>query len=443
MGDTNMNEKKETIFQDIYEAYVYAYPAVILELTRRSFLNASEDGTEIKRTNTYYHHANLADAAFKNVVAPNIDTVYSQAFLDLSGGALVLEKPKTDRYVSITFLDAYTNCENYVGTGADGNQAQNYLITGPDFVGEVPEGYIRIALPTNRNWSIVRTILYGREDIESVKELQSKIQLKPYGNVKQKVLYDSYHPELNRKPIQLINSLSLQEFFTIFNEILVGNPDKYAPVEKLARWEAYGIGAGKAFLYEESVKKIEKSVIDAFLKDTQRGQDYGVKRGGWSYSDFSIGVFQTNYMLRANVARNGLGANPITMCIYIATYLDAEGEKLDGNKCYRLHFKKGQLPPVRENGFWSITLYDCRERYLVDNEINRYGITDRDAWKENEDGSVDIYIQRKCPGEKQMANWLPSGSEFFNLSLRIYLPEDAVASGDWLPPVITSVQYEV
>lgn len=431
-----MANNKSKTFQDIYEAYVYAYPAVIEELTRRMALNPSKDGKTVNRTNTYYHTAELADASFKSVVAPNIDTVYSQAWLDLSEGALVLEKPNLERYVSITFLDAYTNCENYVGTGADGNEAKTYLITGPDFDGEVPEEYQQISLPTNKNWSIIRTIVYGKEDIEAVKAVQKKIRLTPYGNAKQEVIYSDYQPELSYKPVVKIASLTLEEYFGIFNELLEGNTDKYAPLEKLEQWKSYGIGIGKHFSVEEEV---EEEVKKKFLEATELSRENSSQYNGWSYPDANIGIYKTDYFLRANVARNGLGANPVTMCVYPGLYTDAQGNPLDGKKRYRLHFEKGQLPPVNAYGFWSITLYDGRERYLVDNEIDCYGFNDRDTLKKNEDGSIDIYIQQERPEREDALNWLPAPDEPFNLALRIYLAKDEVFSGAWQPPVVSEI----
>ena len=431
------NNKK--VFQDIYNAYVYAYPAVILELTRRVSLNPSKDGKESLKTNTLYHTTALADASFKNVVAPNIDTVYSQAWLDLSEGALIFEKPELDRYVSIAFLDAYTNCENIIGTGGDGNQKENYLITGPNFTGEVPEGYKQLALPTNKNWVIVRTIIYGKDDVEAVKEIQSKLQFKTYGNAKQEVIYPAYRSDFVFKPIEKITNLSLEEFFTIFNELLIGNPDKYAPQGELKQWKDYGIGAGETFTSDEEIRKIENEVKQKFLEETSRGLTEGGTVNYWSYPDDTIGIYKTDYLLRANVARNGLGANPVTMCVYPATYVDSEGNPLDGRKRYQIHFEKGQLPPVKEHGFWSITLYDSKERYLVENEIHRYGINDRDKLKENEDGSIDILVQQERPEEEWVSNWLPSGNEAFNLILRIYLTKETVISGEWKPPVIRQI----
>ena len=231
----------------------------------------------------------------------------------------------------------------------------------------------------------------------------------------------------------------MEEFFTIFNELLIGNPDKYAPQGELKQWKDYGIGAGENFSSDEEIRKIETEVKQKFLEETSRGLTEGGTVNYWSYPDDTIGIYKTDYLLRANVARNGLGANPVTMCVYPATYVDSEGNPLDGRKRYQIHFEKGQLPPVKEHGFWSITLYDSKERYLVENEIHRYGINDRDELKENEDGSIDILVQQERPEEKWVSNWLPSGNEAFNLILRIYLTKETVISGEWKPPVIRQI----
>ena len=128
------------------------------------------------------------------------------------------------------------------------------------------------------------------------------------------------------------------------------------------------------------------------------------------------------------------------MCVYPSIYVDGKGNPLEGRKRYQIHFEKGQLPPVREHGFWSITLYDSKERYLVENEIHRYGINDRDVLKENADGSIDILIQQERPKEEFVTNWLPSGTEAFNLVLRIYLTREEVITGQWKPPVVREIQ---
>jgi hypothetical protein len=85
------------------------------------------------------------------------------------------------------------------------------------------------------------------------------------------------------------------------------------------------------------------------------------------------------------------------------TFTDDEGNQLNGKYNYILHFNKDQLPPVE--AFWSVTMYD-KDFYLVQNEIDRYVIADYTTGLEhNDDGSLDIYIQR-CKPVNHESDWL-------------------------------------
>ena len=68
----------------VSEAYIYAFPLVLTDATRT--LSTNTDGTMPGRApvNQFNHAQKLADASFRTVVTPNVDTVYSQAWLDLS-----------------------------------------------------------------------------------------------------------------------------------------------------------------------------------------------------------------------------------------------------------------------------------------------------------------------------------------------------------------------
>ncbi len=149
-----------------------------------------------------------------------------------------------------------------------------------------------------------------------------------------------------------------------------------------------------------------------------------------------LGRYGTNYSARAITARVAVGANPPEDAVYISDSTDASGAPLNGSMRYRMHFTSGKLPPVR--AFWSVTAYD-KEGYFIANTINRYAIGDRDKLKFNPDGSLDIYIQEQNPGADHESNWLPSGNGIFNMTMRLYWPEDAILNGDWQPPGVERV----
>jgi len=111
-------------------------------------------------------------------------------------------------------------------------------------------------------------------------------------------------------------------------------------------------------------------------------------------------------------------------------------QSYSGAKRYVMHFDKGTLPPVK--GFWSLTMYDAAY-FFVDNPLNRYTLSQRDALKPNADGSVDLYIQNASPGKDKEANWLPAPPGKFILMMRLYWPNESnpsIIDGTWtIPPV--------
>ena len=113
------------------------------------------------------------------------------------------------------------------------------------------------------------------------------------------------------------------------------------------------------------------------------------------------------------------------------TYIDADGDPLDGRNRYALTFD--EEPPV--NAFWSITMYDLPDFYLVANPIDRYSIGDRTAGlRRDSDGSLTIVIQHEEPADT--SNWLPAPAAPFRPIMRLYQPRQAVLDGSYqMPPI--------
>ena len=150
------NLTDEEIIEIAREAYVYALPLVIMDLTSKASTNVTEEnGAPINQ----FNHRPPASASDRLIVRPNADTLYSFAFLDLSEEPVVLSKPETDIYCSISILDGYTNSnEKILGTGGvDDGKAAKYLLHGPGYSGEDIPGLARVSIPTNMAWVMVRT----------------------------------------------------------------------------------------------------------------------------------------------------------------------------------------------------------------------------------------------------------------------------------------------
>ena len=164
-------------------------------------------------------------------------------------------------------------------------------------------------------------------------------------------------------------------------------------------------------------------------------KEAGKDINGWRVMT-NAGIYGTDYLQRAFVTAIGLGANRPQDAVYPTSQVDGEGKPYDGANKYVMHFSKGQTPPAK--GFWSLTMYDA-DYFFVTNSLNRYTLSSRFDFKYNDDGSLDLYIQKDSPGKDKESNWLPSPAGKFVLMLRLYWPQEtapSILNGSWrVPPV--------
>jgi hypothetical protein len=139
---------------------------------------------------------------------------------------------------------------------------------------------------------------------------------------------------------------------------------------------------------------------------------------------------------RAVAARGGLWGNHGYEADYAFVWTDDEGQPLDGANRYELRLESP--PPV--DAFWSLTMYDVPDFYLVANPIDRYSIGDRTpGLRTAEDGSVTISMQASAPGPDEESNWLPAPAGRFRPILRMYQPQKAILDGTYVLPAVHKV----
>ena len=135
-GENNMND----VWERIYKAYVFSFPLMIMDATMRVSTNTEEPDSSGKApANRWMHAKELANASFRQVVTPNVDTIYSQIFIDLRKDALVLHKPAVSRYVMLQIMDAWSDTVAVLGTGGDTDDEKTYLLTAPGFLSNATE----------------------------------------------------------------------------------------------------------------------------------------------------------------------------------------------------------------------------------------------------------------------------------------------------------------
>jgi len=434
-------EEARTIVQ---EAYIYLYPLVVMDLTRRQLINLDPKFNGFGGpANTFTHIRAFPTAEMLSVVRPNFDTLYSSAWLDLTSGPVVVSTADTrGRYFLLPMLDMWTDVFAAPGKRTNGTGAANFAVVPPGWNGQLPQGVDRIDAPTPYVWVIGRTQTNGVEDYEAVHKVQDgyRVTLLADWGKSPREIEQKIDPSVDTRtePLRQINGMSPVEYFKYGAELMKQNPPHLTDWSTIARIKRIGLEPGKSFDTGKVSPDVLARAATAGLKlMVDKAPTLARVTNGWQMNTDTMGVYGNYYLKRAIVAMVGLGANQVDDAIYPLNVSDADGRPVMGGHKYVLHFGKDELPPV--DAFWSLTLYDA-EGFQVANPLHRFAIGDRDPLKFNADGSLDLYVQNEDPGPDQESNWLPSpNSGQLALTLRLYAPKPQVADGRWNPPAIRRV----
>ncbi|AZQ64995.1 DUF1254 domain-containing protein [Flammeovirga pectinis] len=435
VSDSEIARRKEIITK----AYNYGFPLVLMEYSKKAMLTKTQT-----KANEFNHVSTFPDWKFRDVVRPNLDTYYSNAWLDLSNGPVVVTVPATKRYYLIPALDAYTNVFSSVGTRTTGTKAQKFVYTGPNWSGKVPKGMQQIKCPTNMVWLLGRIEVHNQKDGETiVADIQDEIYIKPL-KCHRKVTYrsNSFSSEIytaKEPPIDYVKNLSIEEFFTKMSYLMKINPPAKSDsvfIEELKEID-FEIGDGFSLgMFSDEEKEIYSNIPEEVQAKWDENS-YGEQTKSWNFYKENIGNYGINYEHRAYISAIGLGANLPEDAVYPMTTVDKNLEDLNGEYNYVIHFAKEEIPSV--NGFWSLTCYNNND-FLVHNELNRYAIGDRCNLKFNKDGSLDIYLQAQKPSNYTSINWLPIPEDAtFSLVLRMYWPKKEVFKSNYQLPCVKKI----
>lgn len=428
------------------EAYIFAYP--ILEnyrtMDRVTGINTAKE--KRRYFNTLHHTSKLLGPEFKNIVAPNNDTLYSSSWLDLADGPLVLTVPDIPdrRYYVFQMVNMYNHNFGYIGARTTGYSAADFLISGPEWDGDIPATISQDFRSESRfAFLIGRTLIDGQEDLPAVKKIQAGYKLQPLdaylGNPVCSAPRDPEIPPYDKEA-------ALGTGFIRFLNYILGHalihPDE---ADMISQFSVIGIDPGSQpdleSIPDEITESIKLGIHRAREKIRQKTREIGHRVKGWRSLAGAHGpreTMQGRYLVNAAGAMLGLYGNDEAEASNFAAFSDESGGELDASRHnYILRFEENQLPPV--NAFWSITMYRHPEILLVDNPINRYSIGDRTrGLTYSEDGSLEIYLQFESPGKNRESNWLPAPPGVFLVALRCYLP-DMECFPDYQPPGIRIV----
>ena len=436
------------------EAYIYGYPLVYDLREVAEFVEGGGSLPIEAPYNTFAYARRLLGPETK-FVSPNNDTLYVIAMLDVRQGPVVLHVPDTqDRYYVLQFVDAWSNNFAYIGRRATGTAEAGFLLTDRDYGGPVPDGMTVVPAPSGVFSIVGRIQVDGEADLAAVHALQDQFTLTPLlagaggasaaqvAGVPEpdprvrddlrwweqfRVALAAFPPPAGDAPFVAVAArLGLTAAQSPYvdpdpelAELLVaGQQAGQARIEELA-----GSGGGDAAGWTSAIHMFDYN-LDHLGPGTIDGPE-------WKIPDRPKA-----YVTRAVAARAGLWGNHGYEANYAFVWTDHDGQPLDGSNRYELRL--ASPPPV--DAFWSLTMYDVPDFYLVANPIDRYSIGDRTpGLRTADDGSVTIFLQSDSPGPDKESNWLPTPERRFRPILRMYQPQKAILEGTYVLPAVRKV----
>lgn len=440
--------KPEELRGLVQEGVVYGFPLVMADANKELHTNAASPSINRGELNQFSHTRNVAEPGTRGAITPDVDTLSSNAWVDLGREPVVLSVPNVgNRFYMIQVVDAWSNVIASPGTRSTGTGAGEFAIVGPNWAGQLPANVRRIRSPTNLVQIQGRTFTSGGRDLEVANAIQNRYRLQPLSQVdrnsaamppsKTELAREDYVIHWRDNANQMVQAMDAKTFFTKLSRLMVDNPPQAADRPMLARLEKIGVAPGRTVDYGQLPAEVRKSLDEAVRGGYQRVEDLaknvpGRMMNGWVVHEASAN-YGSDYERRAGMAWLGQGATVPQDAITPVAHVDSSGARLTGANKYVLRFAKGNFPPV--NGFWSLSVYDAKQG-LVANRINRYSVSSRDQLHLNKDGSLSILIQNESPGRNKKVNWLPAPRGEFSAMMRLYSPRQAALNGEWDIPAI-------
>jgi len=379
--------------------------------------------------NTWYHQREVSTPEFDVFKTPNVDTLYSNAWLDLTQGpAVVRIPPIRSRYYTLHFLDAYSNATN-LSSRTVGEDGGAFLVTPPGWDGSVAPGTTRFRVASPYMWILMRILVRASaEDVEEARALQDAVTLEATADVggAEFVLMSPESAESE-----------WSSFFRALDFSLRANGQPVHEDAYVYRFRAIGIGGPQPLdvdaLDESTRQGLEAGFADAMQLIHATRSEFAEPVGDTGWISGSSGEDGFNYLRRAIRNFVGTGGNVLAEKVAFVTHKTAAGEPLDAATT-RYTLRLDPPPPV--DGHWSLTIYPTATGLLYPNELDRYAIAATTPGLEYEaDGSLTVLIQHDRPAD--VANWLPAPPGEFYLDLRTWEPRAEIRDGTWRPGAVT------
>lgn len=424
LGAAQASAQSGGLEADAFAAWLFVLPLIEMARARGSVTVRRRDGLG-GRVNDVTYGQQLAGPESRTITTPNNDTLYATGFVDLTEGPVTVVLPETgSRYFSVAVLDMYTNVDILLGTRTTGGAGGTYRLIGPK---DRPESDRDLRLATPHGWLMARILVNGEADLLAARRIESGLTLSG--------------PGVPPPGGYATRAADWPDYFRSAQRLLDSDPPTFKAgldsVERLRRAGARG-DFDRAGYSAEDVRAVDAGVTRArALVQTASGRGRFVD--GWSYPPPQLGHYGDQFILRAVVAVAGLAALPPEEAMYMRAAGDDGAGLFHGDGLYRFTLAR----PIPVAAFWSLSMYEATpdgQFFFTPNALGRYAIGDRTpGLRRNPDGSLDLWIGRRDPGDERRANWLPApASGPFALTLRAYLPKAELLDGRYRLPPITA-----
>jgi hypothetical protein len=448
-GDDTIEIGKQVspLVEQALQAYVYGYTPLYFDVSMKTYTNVAKPSENPNQmwapVNQFFHGRRQQTAENTMGVAPNSDTLYTMAYLDLSNGPIVWHLPAWPGHYYVCPIHNQWADNISVGNRTNPGPIEvDYAVTGKDWHGTLPPGVRRIQMDSDHAMILCRIQQdFDPASLASAHEFQDGMTLTPLSEWRKGARYTppvgtvdpAISPWMGKTVPQQILAMDPQTFFSRVAQVLSINPPTQEDAEAVAVLRSFGIVQGQPF----DLSKLSPEKQDALRQALTLGPlllkralgNLGPRVNGWPYA-LVVGRYQEHYLKRAAAAQFGFSGNMMEDNMQSINLHDATGAQLNGDKRYTIHFAPGMTPPV--DGFWSFTVYTAGT-YDIFAPKGRNPIGNHDNTNPlhfNPDGSLDIYVQPEPTGDPAKdRNWLatPKGTDFL-VYFPTYGPHPAIYS---------------
>jgi hypothetical protein len=421
--------------QEIVDAYIYVFARYLV--IRQEHIDMAEEGVDYN----VIKFNKLGKAEFVN---PNLDVAYLEAWFAVDEQTpVILEIPKIEgRYYTAQICDEWAEIiTNINERNYPEHPYGRYALCLKGSSPEIPAGALRVDLPSKKAKMLARVERQG--DDEGAIKLQRAFRIIKAGSsagdpVREPVI----------EPAVTIPMFTNQELLTVevFNKPMIAQvlASARGAVSNAADYQRDVLAIAEYVAAPESNRAAIETIIKGkalpYLLSLVTGEVRGDSRGGWTSTREWL-AFGDDVEFRCSVNLAGIWWNSSAEVVYYMGFKDEDGDALNGDHLYTIHYQPEDLPIKHVDAYWSLTLLSLPDFRVVPNELERYNLNDISDLTYKEDGSLTLYLASTLLPDVPATNWLPTPKgRSFVLNHRLYVPKPEVLSGEWYLPPIEKVE---